>query len=96
MSNELKVPGGSVKEKLTPQEVSERTRAAVGYNYEYKNKYLVGREKIREFALAIQATDPIYHDVEAARAAGYADLVAPPSSSTWSASSRTGRCSKRP
>ncbi|MDF0531623.1 (3R)-hydroxyacyl-ACP dehydratase subunit HadA [Tsukamurella sp. 8F] len=78
MSNEIEVPGGSVKEKLTPEEISERTRAAVGYNYEYKDKYLVGREKIREFALATQATDPIHFEVEAARAAGYEDIVAPP------------------
>ncbi|MEU7906033.1 MaoC family dehydratase N-terminal domain-containing protein [Actinoplanes sp. NPDC049118] len=40
--------------------------------------YLVGREKIREFATAIGATDAEYHDPEAARAIGYADVVAPP------------------
>jgi acyl dehydratase len=40
--------------------------------------YLVGREKIREFARAIGATDAEYHDPEAARALGYADVVAPP------------------
>ena len=40
--------------------------------------YLVGREKIREFAAAIGATDAEYHDPEAARAAGYPDVVAPP------------------
>ena len=40
--------------------------------------YLVGREKVREFARAVFATSPISHDVEAARAAGYSDLVAPP------------------
>lgn len=40
--------------------------------------YLVGREKVREFARAVFATSPLSHDVEAARAAGYADLVAPP------------------
>lgn len=40
--------------------------------------YLVGREKVREFARAVFATDPINHDVDAARAAGYADIVAPP------------------
>ncbi|WP_158862328.1 MaoC family dehydratase N-terminal domain-containing protein [Leifsonia sp. AG29] len=40
--------------------------------------YLVGREKIREFARAVFATDPASFDVEAARAAGHADLVAPP------------------
>ena len=40
--------------------------------------YLVGREKVREFARAVFATHPINHDVDAARAAGYADIVAPP------------------
>lgn len=40
--------------------------------------YLVGREKIREFATAIGATEAEYHDPEAARKAGYADVVAPP------------------
>jgi acyl dehydratase len=40
--------------------------------------YLVGREKIREFARAVFASNPINVDVDAARAAGYADLVAPP------------------
>ena len=40
--------------------------------------YLVGREKIREFARAVLATNPINLDVDAATAAGYADLVAPP------------------
>jgi acyl dehydratase len=40
--------------------------------------YQVGREKIREFARAIGATEAEYHDPEAARAIGYADVVAPP------------------
>lgn len=40
--------------------------------------YLVGREKVREFARAVSATSPLNHDPEAARAAGYADVVAPP------------------
>lgn len=40
--------------------------------------YLVGREKVREFARAVLATAPIHHDPEAARAAGFADVVAPP------------------
>lgn len=79
MSNsDIDVPGGRVTEQLTPEEIAERTRAAVGYNYEYKDKYFVGREKIREFARAIQNLDPVHHDVEAARAAGYPDLIAPP------------------
>jgi acyl dehydratase len=40
--------------------------------------YLVGREKIREFALAVGETNPLYLDPEYARAAGYADVIAPP------------------
>jgi acyl dehydratase len=40
--------------------------------------YLVGREKVREFARAVFATSPINLDPEAARAAGYSDIVAPP------------------
>ncbi|MCU1482301.1 MAG: hypothetical protein JWQ19_3087 [Subtercola sp.] len=40
--------------------------------------YLVGREKIREFSRAVFSTSPLNFDVEAARAAGYADVVAPP------------------
>jgi acyl dehydratase len=39
--------------------------------------YLVGREKIREFSRAVLATNPINFDVDAARDAGHADLVAP-------------------
>lgn len=40
--------------------------------------YVVAREKIREFSRAVFASSPINHDPEAARAAGYADVVAPP------------------
>jgi len=40
--------------------------------------YLVGREKVREFSRAVFATHPVNHDPVAARAAGHADVVAPP------------------
>ncbi|MFL5515792.1 MAG: MaoC family dehydratase N-terminal domain-containing protein [Gemmatimonadales bacterium] len=50
----------------------------VGRTYPPTDPYLVGREKIREFARAIGADDAAYHDPEAARAIGYADVVAPP------------------
>lgn len=40
--------------------------------------YQVGREKIREFALAVGEGAPVCTDVDAARAAGHPDLVAPP------------------
>jgi len=50
----------------------------VGRAYPPTDPYLVGREKIREFARAIGADDAAYHDPEAARAIGYSDVVAPP------------------
>ena len=50
----------------------------VGRSCEPTEPYTVGREKVREFARAVMATNPIHFDVEAARAAGHADVVAPP------------------
>lgn len=40
--------------------------------------YAVGREKIKEYASAVGETNPLHLDVAAARAAGHADVVAPP------------------
>jgi acyl dehydratase len=40
--------------------------------------YAVGREKVREYAHAVGETNPVHLDLDAARAAGYADLIAPP------------------
>jgi acyl dehydratase len=40
--------------------------------------YAVGREKIVEYAHATGETNPLHLDVDAARAAGHADVVAPP------------------
>jgi acyl dehydratase len=40
--------------------------------------YAVGREKVREYAYAVGETNPLHLDPEAARAAGYDDVVAPP------------------
>ena len=51
--------------------------AIEGRVYPPTEPYLVGREKIREFARAVFATHPTHLDPEAARAAGYADVVAP-------------------
>ncbi|MES2093161.1 MAG: MaoC family dehydratase N-terminal domain-containing protein [Actinomycetota bacterium] len=52
--------------------------ALVGRVFPPTEPYLVGREKIREFARAVFAANPLSMDVAAARAAGYSDLVAPP------------------
>jgi acyl dehydratase len=50
---------------------------AIGKTYE-PVLYAVGREKVREYARAVGESNPVHLDVEAARAAGYADVVAPP------------------
>nr|WP_181244111.1 MaoC family dehydratase N-terminal domain-containing protein [Gulosibacter molinativorax] len=50
----------------------------MGRRFELSEPYQVGREHVREFARAVFATNPIHTDLEAARNAGYADLVAPP------------------
>jgi acyl dehydratase len=41
-------------------------------------EYEVGAEKIREFADAIGAANPVHRDHDAAKSAGFRDLVAPP------------------
>src|SRR3954465_10449067 len=51
--------------------------APVGKTYP-PTLYAVGREKIKEDARAVGETNPLHLDHEAARAAGYADVVAPP------------------
>ena len=38
----------------------------------------MGREKVREYARAVGETNPLHLDLDAARAAGYDDVVAPP------------------
>jgi acyl dehydratase len=50
---------------------------AVGKSYP-STLYAVGREKIKEYALAVGETNPLHLDPEAARAAGFRDVVAPP------------------
>ncbi|MGH3915013.1 MAG: FAS1-like dehydratase domain-containing protein [Pseudonocardiaceae bacterium] len=50
----------------------------VGRSYPLAGSYQVGREKIREFAEAVGDDDAVYRDSSAARAAGYPDVIAPP------------------
>jgi acyl dehydratase len=50
---------------------------AIGKRYEPLT-YAVGREKIIEYAQATGETNPLHLDLAAARAAGHADVVAPP------------------
>ena len=49
----------------------------IGTHYRYHDYFLVGREKIREYAAAVQSDDPLHFSEEAAKAAGYPNVVAP-------------------
>ncbi|MEV4941251.1 MaoC family dehydratase N-terminal domain-containing protein [Streptomyces zaomyceticus] len=50
----------------------------VGRTYPPTPPYEVGREKIREFAEAIEDANPAYTDIEAAKGLGHSDVIAPP------------------
>jgi acyl dehydratase len=50
----------------------------IGRSYPATQPYFVAREKIAEFATAIGDANPAYHSVDAARALGHADVIAPP------------------
>ncbi len=46
-------------------------------HYRYPDHYVVGREKIREYAVAVKNDDPAYHDETAAADLGHDSLPAP-------------------
>ncbi|MFC5665450.1 MaoC family dehydratase N-terminal domain-containing protein [Kitasatospora misakiensis] len=50
----------------------------IGRTYPPTEPYEVGREKIREFAVAVGDANPAYLDPEAAKALGHPDVIAPP------------------
>ncbi|OBI14699.1 (R)-hydratase [Mycobacterium sp. E2327] len=49
----------------------------VGHYYQMDGTYVVGREKVREYARAVQDYHPAHWDVAAAAELGYSGLVAP-------------------
>ena len=49
----------------------------LGMVHEYHDYFVVGREKIREYANAVKSYDPASHDEAAAAALGHSALVAP-------------------
>ncbi len=51
--------------------------ARVGHYYKADHTYQVGREKVREYARAVQDYHPAHWDPEAAEELGYAHLIAP-------------------
>src|SRR3954463_4019686 len=53
-------------------------RAFIGRDYTSDDTYEVSREMIRKFADSIGDVNPVYRDVEAAKAQGHPDVIAPP------------------
>lgn len=49
----------------------------VGMEHKYSATYVIGREKIREFAKSVKDMAPACHDVDAAAELGHEGLVAP-------------------
>lgn len=49
----------------------------VGMTYTYPDHYVVGREKVREYAKAVKNQDAAYVDDDAARELGYESTLAP-------------------
>lgn len=49
----------------------------VGMHFRYPDYYEVGREKLREYALAVQNDDPAFFEEKAAAELGYDGLLAP-------------------
>lgn len=62
---------------MTSAAEASALESRVGHYYQMDDTYLVGREKVREFARAVQDYHPAHWDVAAAAELGYPDLVAP-------------------
>lgn len=60
--------------------LTDALRARIGETAVYTAPEPVGRASLRYYSLAVGDDNPIYTDEAAARAAGYRDVVAPP---TW-------------
>ena len=54
------------------------SKKIVGMHYRYPDHYEVEREKIREYAGAVQNDDTVFFEEEAAAELGYKGLLAPP------------------
>ena len=62
---------------MTSAAVASTLESRVGHYYQMDDPYLVGREKVREYARAVQDRHPAHWDVAAAAELGYSGLVAP-------------------
>ncbi|MBV9721282.1 MAG: MaoC family dehydratase N-terminal domain-containing protein [Mycobacterium sp.] len=62
---------------MTAASETSAIESRVGHYYQMDDAYVVGREKVREYARAVQDYHPVHWDVAAAAELGYSDLVAP-------------------
>ncbi len=62
---------------MTPTAETSAIESRVGHYYKVDDTYLVGREKVREYARAVQDYHPAHWDAAAAAGLGYSGLVAP-------------------
>jgi acyl dehydratase len=62
---------------MTAAAEASTLESRVGHYYQVDDTYLVGREKVREFARAVQNYHPAHWDLAAAAKLGYSGLVAP-------------------
>ncbi|MFD6199177.1 fused (3R)-hydroxyacyl-ACP dehydratase subunits HadA/HadB [Mycobacteriaceae bacterium NPDC060252] len=62
---------------MTAPAEASTLEARVGHYYQMDGPYLVGREKVREYARAVQDYHPAHWDEAAAAELGYSGLVAP-------------------
>jgi acyl dehydratase len=70
-------PAEQLGEFMTAASEAPDLESRVGHYYQMDGTYLVGREKIREYARAVQDYHPAHWDVDAAAELGYSGLVAP-------------------
>ncbi len=62
---------------MTAATEASALESRVGHYYQMDGTYVVGREKVREYARAVQDYHPAHWDVAAAAELGYSDVVAP-------------------
>ena len=70
-------PGGAGDRRIDKVPAMAIKTEAMGKEWP-ATTYQVGREKIREYAAVLGIENPVHFDREAARAAGFRDVVAPP------------------
>src|ERR1700760_47162 len=69
-------PIEKTSELMTAAPEAQSLESRVGHYYPMEETYLVGREKVREYARAVQDYPPVHWDSAAAAQLGFSGLVA--------------------